>query len=29
MHMVFHFDNNDKVDRVTQYLDRVPVMAAQ
>ena len=29
MHMVFHFDNNDKVDRVTQYLDRVPVLAAQ
>ena len=29
MHMVFHFDNNDKVDRVTQYLDRVPVVAAQ
>ena len=29
MHMTFHFDNNDKVDRVTQYLDRVPVMAAQ
>ena len=25
----YHFDNNDKVDRVTQYLDRVPVMAAQ
>ena len=29
MHMVFHFDNNDKVDRVTQFLDRVPVVAAQ
>jgi len=29
MHMVFHFDNNDKVDRVTQYLDSVPVLAAQ
>ena len=29
MHMTFHFDNNDKVDRVTQYLDRVPVLAAQ
>ena len=29
MHMVFHFDNNDKIDRVTQYLDRVPVLAAQ
>lgn len=29
MHMVFHFDDNDKIDRVTQYLDRVPVMAAQ
>ena len=29
MHMTFHFDNNDKVDRVTQYLDRVPVLAAR
>jgi ketosteroid isomerase-like protein len=29
MHMVFHFDDNNKIDRVTQYLDRVPVMAAQ
>ena len=28
MHMVFHFDDNDKIDRVTQYLDRVPVNAA-
>ena len=29
MHMVFHFDNNHQIDRVTQYLDRVPVVAAQ
>ncbi|MBA2762392.1 MAG: nuclear transport factor 2 family protein [Segetibacter sp.] len=29
MHMVFHFDANDKIDRVTQYLDRVPINAAQ
>ena len=29
MHMVFHFNDSDKVDRVTQYLDRVPVLAAQ
>jgi ketosteroid isomerase-like protein len=29
MHMVFHFDDNNKLDRVTQYLDRVPIMAAQ
>lgn len=28
MHMVFHFDDNDKIDRVTQYLDRMPVNAA-
>lgn len=28
MHMVYHFDDNDKVDRVTQYLDRVPINKA-
>lgn len=29
MHMVYHFDNNDKIDRVTQYLDRVPISKAE
>lgn len=29
MHMVYHFDGNDKIDRITQYLDRVPINAAQ
>jgi ketosteroid isomerase-like protein len=28
MHMVFHFDANDKIDRCTQYIDRVPINAA-
>lgn len=28
IHTVFHFDANDKVDRVFQYLDRVPINAA-
>lgn len=27
-HMVIHFDDNDKIDRVTQYLDRAPINAA-
>jgi hypothetical protein len=28
MHIDFHFDANDKIDRVVQYLDRVPINAA-
>jgi hypothetical protein len=28
MHTDFHFDANDKIDRVIQYLDRVPINAA-
>jgi hypothetical protein len=28
VHTVFHFDANDKIDRVSQYLDRVPIIAA-
>ena len=28
MHMVYHFDSNDKIDRLTHYLDRVPINAA-
>ena len=28
IHTVFHFDANDKVDRVFQYLDRAPINAA-
>jgi ketosteroid isomerase-like protein len=28
VHTVFHFNENDKIDRVSQYLDRVPIMAA-
>jgi hypothetical protein len=28
VHTVFHFDANDKIDRITQYLDRVPINAA-
>lgn len=28
MHMLYHFDDNDKVDEVDQYLDRVPINAA-
>lgn len=27
-HVVIHFDANDKIDRVTHYLDRVPINAA-
>jgi ketosteroid isomerase-like protein len=27
-HMVIHFDDNDKIDRTTLYLDRVPINAA-
>lgn len=29
MHIVFHFNDNDKIDRITQYLDRVPVREAE
>ncbi len=28
MHLLFHFNDNDKVDQVSQYVDRVPIMAA-
>jgi ketosteroid isomerase-like protein len=28
MHLDFHFDANDKIDRVVQYLDRVPINEA-
>lgn len=28
IHTAFHFDANDKIDRVDQYLDRVPIMEA-
>jgi hypothetical protein len=28
MHTAFHFDANDKIDRVIQFLDRVPINAA-
>lgn len=28
IHTDFHFDSNDKVDQVVQYLDRVPINAA-
>jgi ketosteroid isomerase-like protein len=28
IHNAFHFDNNDKVDRATQFVDRVPIAAA-
>jgi ketosteroid isomerase-like protein len=28
MHTVMHFDANDKIDRVLQFLDRVPINAA-
>jgi len=27
-HMVFHFDSNDKIDRVTHYIDRAPINLA-
>src|SRR5882757_1805737 len=28
VHTIFHFDANDKIDRIMQYLDRVPINAA-
>jgi ketosteroid isomerase-like protein len=28
IHMVFHFNGSDKIDRVSQYLDRVPINEA-
>ena len=28
MHILFHFDDNDKVDQVSQYVDRVPINEA-
>lgn len=28
IHMVFHFNDKDKIDRVSQYLDRVPINEA-
>ena len=28
MHMLFHFDDNDKIDEVNQYVDRVPINEA-
>jgi ketosteroid isomerase-like protein len=28
MHLDFHFDTNDKIDRVIHYVDRVPINAA-
>jgi ketosteroid isomerase-like protein len=28
IHTAFHFDANDKIDRVSQYLDRAPINAA-
>jgi hypothetical protein len=28
IHTIFHFNENDQVDRVSQYLDRAPIMAA-
>ena len=28
IHMVFHFNDNDKIDKVFQYLDRVPINQA-
>ncbi|SHG59217.1 hypothetical protein SAMN05443549_10549 [Flavobacterium fluvii] len=28
MHILYHFDENDKVDEVNQFVDRVPIMAA-
>lgn len=29
IHTVYHFDDNGNIDEVIQYLDRVPIMAAQ
>jgi hypothetical protein len=28
IHTVYHFDDNDKIDRVFQYMDRAPIIAA-
>lgn len=28
-HMVYHFDSNDKIDRVTQYIDAATIRAAE
>ncbi len=28
MHILYHFDDNDKIDEVNHYVDRVPIMAA-
>ncbi|MGL2963791.1 nuclear transport factor 2 family protein [Flavobacterium sp. RSB2_4_14] len=28
MHILYHFDENDKIDQVYHYVDRVPIMAA-
>lgn len=28
VHTIYHFDDNDKIDRVLQYLDRAPIIAA-
>lgn len=28
IHMVYHFNDNDKIDRVSQYLYREPINAA-
>ena len=28
MHILYHFDDNDKIDEVNHFVDRVPIMAA-
>lgn len=28
MHILYHFDENDKIDQVNHFVDRVPIMAA-
>lgn len=28
MHILYHFDENDKIDEVNHYVDRLPIMAA-
>lgn len=28
MHILYHFDANDKIDQVNQFVDRVPILAA-
>jgi hypothetical protein len=28
MHILYHFDDNDKIDQVNHFVDRVPIMAA-